>query len=205
MQFRLRYYKVSGCEGSRAGKAAGRSGAAGCDGGAGSGLCGELQCELPGAEVSLPSDFDALVEIMNKQDGSYADVEQYFALQANKTSRDLHLLFPVHHDEAGWFSSYLSQWMANVGALGVDAPYLDQLGAMPEAPNFGAQWGDGGGGARVYDLVKQGGAAAEAYSRQNDSWGFSYELYTDVWSQAGGISLLSGHRIIPCSAMCSQC
>ena len=159
--------------------------------------------ELPGAEVSLPNDFDALVEIMNKQDGSYADVEQYFALQANKTSRDLHLLFPVHHDEAGWFSSYLSQWMANVGALGVDAPYLDQLGAMPEAPNFGAQWGDGGGGARVYDLVKQGGAAAEAYSRQNDSWGFSYELYTDVWSQAGGISLLSGHRIIPCSAMCS--
>ena len=56
---------------------------------------------------------------------------QYFALEANQTRRELHVLYPVHHDAAGWFSRYLTTWMSNVGKLGVDSPYLDQLGAMP--------------------------------------------------------------------------
>ena len=158
---------------------------------------------FPGAEGALPGNLAELAQVMDKQTGSYADVLQYFALEDNHT--ELHVLYPVHNDVAGWFSDYLAQWMSAIGSVGVDAPYLDQLGSKPETPDFGPVWGDGTAGARVYKLLKQGGRAAGAFARssRNGSWGFTYELYTDMWSQAGGVAMLSGHRVIPCYAICS--
>lgn len=158
---------------------------------------------FPGADGALPGNLGKLAQVMDRQTGSYADVLQYFALEANHT--ELHVLYPVHNDAAGWFSDYLAQWMSTIGSLQVDAPYLDQLGSKPENPDFGPVWGDGTAGARVFELLKQGGRAARAFasSSRNGSWGFTYELYTDAWSQAGGVSMLSGHRIIPCFAICS--
>lgn len=129
---------------------------------------------FPGAEGALPGNLNELAAVMDRQTGSYADVLQYFALEDNHT--ELHVLFPVHNDVAGWFSDYLAQWMSTIGSLGIDAPYLDQLGSKPECPDFGPVWGDGSAGERVYNLLKPGGRAASAFasSSTNGSWAFTY-------------------------------
>jgi hypothetical protein len=83
----------------------------------------------------MKGNYQELVAEYNQQNGSHSDVVRYFNLEQNGT--ELHVLYPQYNDVDGFWSGYLSSWMAQLGAAGVDAPYCDQMGFDPEVPDFG--------------------------------------------------------------------
>lgn len=155
---------------------------------------------LPGSGVA---GLAKMSRAMDLQDGGYNDIIQYFEDAANKTTpRNLHVLFPMHIDADGFWTNYLETWMKQIASAGVDSPYLDQLGYYPRGPDFGpSRFGDGASMQRVWELLKPGSPVSSAYGTA--AFAFTYEGYTDLWSHAGGIAMLSGSRLIPCVTMCS--
>ena len=112
----------------------------------------------------------------------------------------------------GFWADYIGGWLRHYGSLGLDAPYMDSMGFDLAGPTFSngsaLVFGDGDGGQRMLQMMQ--GPAAQAYPNQqtgfasdNSSFFFTYEGYTDTLSAAGGGSLISGCRDVPCQFVCN--